>query len=72
MNKIDRLSKQLLKVKERFDMWKNSGLNEEILVVWLHHKTGLSIKKVKELLEDQQKFFDELIKTEVVKRLDEA
>ena len=68
-DKIEELNYQLKAIKEAFDIWNNSGLNKEILEIYIMHKTKLSKKHVKDILMAQQKFFDELMKDEVVKRL---
>lgn len=72
MDKIEQLSKRLKEVKECFDKWQNSGLNEDILIIYLHHKLGrkISVKDIKKMLQEQKNFFDNLIKDEVVKRLE--
>ena len=68
-SKIEELNYQLKAIKEAFDTWQDSGLNKEILEIYVMHKTKLPKKKVKDVLMAQQKFFDELMKEEVVKRL---
>jgi len=68
-NRIDTLNYQLKAIKEAFDIWQDSGLNKEILEIYIMHKTKLPRKKVKDVLMAQQKFFDELMKEEIVKRL---
>ena len=68
-SKIEELNYQLKAIKEAFDTWQDSGLNKEILEIYIMHKTKLPKKKVKDVLMAQQKFFDELMKEEVVKRL---
>lgn len=70
-SRIDTLNKQLKEIKKSFDSWQHSGLNEELLVIYLKDKTHLSKTKIRQLLNEQKKFFDELIKDEVVKRLTE-
>ena len=69
MSRIDELNHQLKKIKEAYDLWQESGLNKEILKIYIMHKTKLSKKAVTDMLESQQKFFDELMKEEVIKRL---
>lgn len=68
--RIDKLNHQLEVIKKAFDDWKDSGLNKEILIIYIMHKTKISKHNVKLMLETQTKFFDELIKDEVVKRLE--
>ncbi len=67
--RIDKLNHQLKAIKEAFDDWNESGLNKEILVIYIMHKTKLSKKKVRDILIAQTKFFDDLMKEETVKRL---
>jgi len=67
--RIDKLNHQLKAIKDAFDLWKDSGLNKEVLEIYVMHKTKLSKKHVKDVLMAQQKFFDELIKEETLKRL---
>lgn len=67
--KIDKLNYQLNEVKKAFEIWQKSGLNKELLQIYIMHKTKLPKKKVRDVLMAQQKFFDELIRDEVMKRL---
>lgn len=67
--KIDTLNHQLKAIKDAFDLWKDSGLNKEVMVIYIMHKTKMSKHNVKMMLESQTEFFDKLMKEEVVKRL---
>lgn len=69
MNKIEKLGGDLEKIKESFELWKKSGLNEEVLVIWLMNKTKLNKHQVKSMLTNMNKFFDDLIIGEVQKEL---
>ncbi len=44
-------------------------MNKEVLEIYIIHKTHLPKKKVKDVLMAQEKFFNELIKEETLKRL---
>jgi hypothetical protein len=70
MDKITELSKRLKDIKDSFYLWQKSGLNEEVLIIYLSDKTHLPKKAVKNMLNNQKEFFDKLIKSEVVKRLE--
>ena len=70
MDKITELNKRLQEIKDSFDLWKNSGLNEEIMIVYLAAKLGIAKKDVKNFLNEQEKFFNDLIKAETVKKLE--
>jgi len=67
--RIDELNYQLKAIKDAFDLWKDSGLNKEVLEIYIMHKTKLPKKKVKDVMRAQEKFFNELIKEETLKRL---
>lgn len=69
MDRIEKLSKDLQKVKENFELWRYSGLNEEILIVYLSHKMDISKKEVKKFLENVDNFFEDLIVEETIKKL---
>lgn len=69
MDTITKLTNNLQKIKESFDLFKKSGLNEEVLVVWLMHQTKLSRKKVMTMLLEQERFFDNLIADDVAEKL---
>lgn len=69
MDKIDQLNWNLKKIKESFDLWKNSGLNQELLIIFIQHKTKLSKHQVKLMLSSMDDFFDKLITEEVTKNL---
>lgn len=67
--RIDKLNKQLKAIKNSFDLWKKSGIDEEILIVYMASKTGMSKQTIIKILKSQEEFFDRLIKEESVKRL---
>jgi predicted DsbA family dithiol-disulfide isomerase len=69
MDKFEELNSRLKKIQETFEEWKNSGINEEILIIYLADKTGLGKKDIKALLKSQEQFFKDLIKDAVVDRL---
>ena len=69
MDKIEKLRWDLEKIKESFDLWKNSGLNEEVLVIYLMQKTKLTKHQIKSMLTNMNVFFDDLITKEVTKEL---
>lgn len=60
--KIKALSRRLKLVAKRFDAMKKSGIDEEILIIFLHDKTGFSKRDIKTLITSQEEFFNKLIK----------
>jgi hypothetical protein len=69
MDKFEELNSRLKKIQETFEEWKNSGINEEILIIYLADKTGIGKKDIKALLKSQEQFFKDLVKDAVVDRL---
>lgn len=65
MGKAEILSSRLLEVKKSFEDIKNSGINEELLVMYIQNKTKLSKKNIEKMLSSTKDFFDNLIKREV-------
>ena len=70
MDRIDRLDKKLQEIKDAFDTWQNSGLNPEVMKIYIRMKTKIGKKTLDEILFHQKEFFDNLMREEVVKRLD--
>ncbi len=68
-DKIKELNTRLKRLKADFERLEKSGLNREILIIYLHDKTKLPKKKIKQLLDNVSLFFDELIIEETVKEL---
>ena len=68
-DKIENLNEQLKNVKTAFDELKKSGINKEILEIFLHHKTKILIKKVKLLLKNTEEFFNDLIAKETLEKI---
>lgn len=69
-DKITILNKRLKIVKEKFDALKLCGMDNEILEIYLQHKTKLSKKDVKLLLKCEEEFFHRLIKKNILENLE--
>lgn len=68
-DKIKELNERLKKVQEDFKKIKDSGINEEILIIYLQAKTKLSKKDIKKVIDNVDLFFDDLITDEAIKKL---
>lgn len=55
------LNKRLKTVVERFETLKKSGIDEELLVIFISDRTKLSKKKVKSMLEGMDEFYEKLV-----------
>ena len=69
MDRIKTLNKRLKDVCDKFDALKKCGMDEEILVIYLSSKTGLSKKDVKGLLENMEEFYDKITGKDLVENL---
>ncbi|KKK81539.1 hypothetical protein LCGC14_2812410 [marine sediment metagenome] len=69
-NKIETLNKRLKEVKEKFDALQKSGIDHEILEIYLANKTLLPRRDVKKLLSHLEDFYDRLIKKDILKNLE--
>ena len=69
MDKLATLSKRLKEARDKFIDLKNCGVDSEILIVYLQHKTKLSRAKVIDFLKNVDDFYDKLVTEESVKNL---
>ena len=70
MDKIEILGERLKKVAEGLRSMKTFGIGEEILTTWLQVKLKVSQKQAKKIIKCEEEFFNELIKTEMIKELE--
>lgn len=70
-DEIATLSKRMQEIAEKWVQWKESGIDEEILVSWMVDKTKMNKKQIREFLHRQEEFYNKLIKTAVVRNLKE-
>ena len=54
------LNKRLEEITKAFDEWKSTGLDEELLTIFIAHKTKLSKNKVVSMLRAQEEFVNKL------------
>jgi hypothetical protein len=54
------LNKRLEEITKAFDEWKLAGLDEELLTIFIAHKTKLSKNKVVSMLRAQEEFVNKL------------
>jgi tRNA A22 N-methylase len=72
MDKIETLNKRLKEVVEKFKTIKDCGVDEELLEIYLEKKTKLSKKKVKEVLNNMEEFYNKLVKGSILEKLNEG
>jgi len=73
MNKeieMEKLNRRLKETVDKFNSLKQSGIDEEILKIYLQHKTKLSMKDIDSVLKNVDKFYDKLMKHELIKNLE--
>ena len=69
MNNIDKLNKNLDELNSNFTLWKDLGLNEELLIIFISNKTKMSKKHVKDMLHYQKEFFEKLVNKEIAEAI---
>jgi DNA-binding protein H-NS len=69
MDKTTLLERRLKEIKEAFEAFKKNGVSEDILITYLMAKTKMSRKKVRQMLNAQEQFYDELVSKEVAEKL---
>ena len=68
--KIETLNKKLTEVRDKFIKLKECGIDEEILEIYLQSKTKLSRKNVRLVLDNLDRFYNKLIKEEILEVLE--
>ena len=69
-DKIETLNKRLTEVRNKFIELKECGIDEEILEIYLQSKTKLSRKNVRLVLDNLERFYNKLIKEEILEGLE--
>lgn len=69
MDKIETLNKRLKEARDKFNELKKCGIDEEILEIYLKEKTKLSKKNIKLVLTNLDKFYNKLVKEEILEKL---
>ncbi len=70
-DKIETLNERPTEVRDKFIELKKSGIDPEILEIYLQHKTKLSRKKIKNFIEHLDEFYHKLIKTKILEELEQ-
>lgn len=60
-DRLDMLNKQLKELIKKIEIMNKKGLDEEILIIYLAHKTKLSKRKVKLLLDNVDAFYNKIV-----------
>lgn len=68
-DKLTILNKRLKEVHKKFLELKKCGIDEEILIIYLHDKTGIPKKKVRDFLEHFEEFHRKLVSDMAVDEL---
>ena len=68
-SKLDTLNKRLNEVKDAYNNLKKSGLNEEMLQIYLMYKCKISMKKAKMIIEQTDLFYKTIVSNEVLDQL---
>lgn len=69
VDKIIILNRRLKKIQEKFEALQKSGIDQEILEIYLRNKTKLSQKDVQLMLKSQEAFYNKLMKRNIIENL---
>lgn len=72
MDKIELLNSRLKEVVACYQSWKDNGMSEEILIAWFMVKMKVSRTCATKIVTTYEEFFNELIKTETLKRIEDS
>lgn len=63
---LKKLQDNLNEVVKKFREFRDSGINEEMLLIYIADKTKLPKKEIKNMLDKEKEFYDVLIKDKVL------
>lgn len=66
---LNKLEDHMKEIVRKFNEYKKSGIDEEIMIIYIADKTRLPKSKVKQMLNCQQEFYDKLIQDEVAEKI---
>ena len=66
---LNKLEDHMKEVVKKFNEFKKSGINKEIMIIYIADKTRLPKGKVKEMLKSQEEFFKNLISEAVAEKI---
>lgn len=70
-DELEILNKRLKETADKFKTLKESGMDEEILKIYLKHKTKLSMRDINSVLKHTEEFYDKIMKEELIKGLED-
>jgi len=70
-DRIEIFGERLKKISDGLIAMKHFGLDEGILVAWLCHRLKISEKKALQILRSEEEFFNGLVKTTILDKLEE-
>jgi len=68
-DKTTLLERRLKEIKEAFESFKKNGVSEDILITYIMSKTKMSRKKVRQMLNAQEEFYENLVSKEVAEKI---
>jgi hypothetical protein len=68
-DKLSVLNKRLRDVVDKFKELKDCGMDEELLIIYIHHRTGLSMEDAKLAMKSMDEFYQKLASDMFLKAL---
>ena len=66
---LNKLEDHMKEVVQKFNEFKKAGIDEELMIIYIMHKTKLSKDKVKQMLKSQADFYSSLVAEKVMEKL---
>ena len=59
---FEKMAEDIRKIRTSLESLEKSGINTEIMVLYIQNDTKLGVTKIREVLKSQKKFFNEAVK----------
>jgi len=69
-DKLVTLSNRLKEVKEKFEALEATGIDKDLLIVWIKDKTKLSKGSIIQMLKAQEDFYNRLVRNAMIDKLE--
>lgn len=59
---FEKMAEDIRKIRTSLESLEKSGINTEIMVLYIQNDTKLGVTKIREVLKSQKKFFNEAVR----------
>lgn len=62
LKRLDSLKESITGLADALELYNAKGLPRDMMVYWMHHKSGINVTDIRKLLDSQEDFFDAITK----------